>query len=99
MKIETIARLFNIACSRLLGEDGNAAVYHLGRAMALYHLSDKQDPGGSYYEYMREVGNAKKIFRVARRMRNIKNLPSATVLFNRQFEEWHGDSDGSVGCD
>jgi hypothetical protein len=77
MTAKTLARLFNIAASRLLGEDGISACFYLGRAMACHALMDQKAMFGDayYFDMWRNVNTAKAIFRQARRMRNIINLP------------------------
>ena len=75
MTAKTLARLFNIAASRLMGDDSVSAVYHLGRALACHALMTDDMYDSYYFEMGRNIMDAKAIFRVARRMRNIRNLP------------------------
>ena len=75
MKTATIARLYFIACSQLLGEFGQSAIYHLGSALALRQLENtlEDDERGfdREFEIARHISDA---FRIFRRARNAKCL-------------------------
>lgn len=73
MTQKTLARLFAIASSRLEGDYGNRAIYHLGRALSLAALSqekvqaDNWQLGTAYdLEIFRAVNSAKYEFKRAR---------------------------------
>ena len=70
MTTKTIARLFKIAASRVLGEDGASATYYLGNALASRALMPEDE-----FTAEAAVQKAKDCFRTARRLRNITKLP------------------------
>lgn len=72
MKIQTVARLFNIAASRLSGKYGQEAVFYLGQAMSLHALGDIPNYGKNYFHFYKTVGYAKDCFRRARWAKSIQ---------------------------
>lgn len=69
MKIETIARLFELAASRVRGDLGNIAVYHLGTAMKEFVLAKYDEERNSLVDF--HVEEAKRCIRSAKTIRGI----------------------------
>lgn len=86
LKIETIARLHRIAAGTLLGEYGQSALYHLGSALAAYHIPNTIED--DYYGYNREaeiarhVAEAFKIFRRAKYAKAIRKVKHPEPSFS-----------------
>ena len=66
IKLTTAVRLFDVACSRLLGGYGTIGVYYAGRLMANIVKWDTTKDETAYYEAGRYLEALKKEFRMAR---------------------------------